>query len=373
MTPNVRSWRPTAADVALAALLGAGCLVGAAASATPTDRPWWPGGALLIAGAATALAWRRRAPLTVLALSLAAVAPYYWLGYPDGPTSLMVALAMYTVASRLSWPRSVAVGVVLFAVWVGLERVVAAHEGVATPGAREHVMWIVVTVAVGVAVGGLRRAQTAAGERAEEQARRRVEQERLRLAREVHDVVSHSLAMISVQAGVGVHVADRRPDQAVAALLEIKEASHAALAELRAVLDVLREPEPTDTPGLERLDEVTRVAGLAGVGVEVRGSAGSLDPAVDGAAFRIVREAVTNTVRPARRARRVSVDLERDGGELRLRVADDGGPPGGVTAGNGLRGLAEHAAGVGGRSSVTPGPEGVVVRAALPLTRTAPR
>src|SRR4051795_2499608 len=100
MTPNVRSWRPAHADAALALLLGAGCLAGAAASATPTDRPLWPGGALLIAAAALALGWRRRAPLTVLALSLAAVAPYYWLGYPDGPTSLMVALAMYTVASR---------------------------------------------------------------------------------------------------------------------------------------------------------------------------------------------------------------------------------------------------------------------------------
>ena len=371
--PIVRAWWPPHADVAIAALLGAGCLAGAAATATPTDRPWWPGGALLILAAALVLAWRRRAPLTVLALTLAAVAPYYWLGYPDGPTSLMVAVAMYTVASRLSWHRSVAVGAVLFVVWVGMERLVAARDGAATPGAREHVMWIVVTVAVGVAVGGLRRAQTEAAERAEEQARRRVEQERLRLAREVHDVVSHSLAMIAVQAGVGVHVADRRPEQAVAALLEIKEASRAALSELRATLDVLREPEPTEPPGLDRLEEVARVAGLAGVGVEVRGSPGALDAPVDDAAFRIVREAVTNTVRHARRARRVTVDLERDAGELRLRVADDGGPTDEVTAGNGLRGVAEHAAALGGRSCAAPGADGFVVEAALPLTGTAPR
>jgi signal transduction histidine kinase len=373
VTPNVRSWWPTPADVAIAVLLGAGCLAGAGVSATPTDRPWWPGGALLIAAATVALAWRRRAPLTVLALTLAAVAPYYWLGYPDGPTSLMVALAMYTVASRLSWHRSVAVGVVLFVVWVGLERVVAAHEGVASPGAREHVMWIVVTVAVGVAVGGLRRAQTEAAERTEERARRRVEQERLRLARDVHDVVSHSLAMIAVQAGVGAHVAGRRPEQAVAALLEIKEASRSALAELRATLDVLREPEPTEPPGLDRLDEVARVAGLAGVDVEVRGSPGTLAPPVDGAAFRIVREAVTNTVRHARRARRVTVDLDRDAGELRVRVADDGGHAGEVTPGNGLRGLAEHAAALGGRASATPGSDGFVVDAALPLAPAATR
>lgn len=176
--------------------------------------------------------------------------------------------------------------------------------------------------------------------------------------------------MIAVRAGVGAHVADRRPDEAVLALLEIKEASRAALAELRTTLAVLREPEPADVPGLHRLDEVARVAGLAGVGVEVRGSAGELAAAVDGAAFRIVREAVTNTVRHARSARRVVVDLERGPRELHLRVADDGGPSGAVTPGHGLRGLAEHAATLGGRSSAAPGPDGFVVEAVLPLAAT---
>ncbi|MEJ2887504.1 sensor histidine kinase [Actinomycetospora aeridis] len=365
MTPDVRSWCPPATDVALGAGLGALCLAGTAMAATPADRPWWPGGALLVAAAALVLAWRRRAPLVVLALTLAAVAPYYWLAYPDGPASLMVAVAMYTVATRLSWPRSVGVGVLLFVAWVGLERVIDDRPVASAP---EHVMWIVVTVAIGVAVGGLRRAQTAALEQAEEQASRRVEQERLRLAREVHDVVSHSLAMIAVQAGVGAHVADRRPDQAVTALLEIKQASGAALAELRNVLGVLRDAGEGDAPRLERLDEVVRVAGLAGVEVEVRGSAGRPGPAVDGVAFRIVREAVTNAVRHARRARRVVVDLSHDAREVRLRVADDGGSAGELIPGNGLRGLAEHATALGGRSSVVSGPDGVVVEARLPVT-----
>jgi signal transduction histidine kinase len=360
-------WWPRPADVALAAALAAASIVGTALVAQPDDRTWWPGGAALIVAAATVLVWRHRSPVLVLASTLLTVAPYYWMGYPDGPASLMVAVAMYTVASRLSWPRSVAAGVALFVVWVGLERVISFREVAVAPSDRDRFMWIIVTVAVGVAVGGLRRGQAEAAVRAEEQARRRVEQERLRVAREVHDVVSHSLAMIAVQAGVGAHVADRRPEQAVAALLEIKEASRAALAELRTTLEVLREPEATDAPGLHRLDEVARVAGLAGVGVEVRGMPGELAQPVDGAAFRIVREAVTNTVRHARGARTVTVDLERDARELRLRVADDGGSAGEVTPGNGLRGLAEHAAAVGGRSSVTPGPDGVVVEAALPL------
>ena len=371
VTPNARSWWPRPTDVALAAALGAASILGTALTAQPDDRPWWPGGAALIVAAALALVWRRRAPVAVLASTLLTVAPYYWMGYPDGPASLMVAVAMYTVATRLSWPRSVGIGVVLFVVWLGLERVVSFREDVVAPPDRDRLMWIIVTVAVGVAVGGLRRGQNEAGERAEEQARRRVEQERLRLARDVHDVVSHSLAMIAVQAGVGAHVADRRPEQAVAALLEIKEASRSALAELRVTLDVLREPECPESSGLERLDEVARVARLAGVGVEVRGSPGTLATPVDDAAFRIVREAVTNTVRHARHARRVTVDLERDAAELRLRVVDDGGPAGEITPGNGLRGLAEHAAVLGGRSSAAPGPDGFVVEAALPLAGTA--
>ncbi|MEJ2859575.1 sensor histidine kinase [Actinomycetospora flava] len=370
VTPIVRfarsRWCPPPTDVALGAALGGLCLAGTALAASPADRPWWPGGALLIAAAAGVLAWRRRAPLVVLALTLAAVAPYYWLAYPDGPASLMVAVAMYTVATRLSWPRSVGVGVLLFAAWVGLERLIDDRPVASAP---EHVMWIVVTVAVGVAVGGLRRAQTAAVDRAEEQARRRVEQERLRVAREVHDVVSHSLAMIAVQAGVGAHVADRRPEQAVAALLEIKQASGAALTELRNVLGVLRDAGAADAPGLHRLDEVVRVAGLAGVEVEVRGSAGHPDAAVDGAAFRIVREAVTNAVRHSRRARRVVVDLGHDGEAVTIRVADDGGAAGELTPGHGLRGLAEHAAAVGGRSSVSAATDGVVVEASLPVPR----
>ncbi|WP_433025216.1 sensor histidine kinase [Actinomycetospora sp. CA-053990] len=370
MTPNARSWWPRPTDVALAAALGAASILGTALTAQPDNRPWWPGGAALIVAAALALVWRRRAPVAVLASTLLTVAPYYWMGYPDGPASLMVAVAMYTVATRLSWPRSVGIGVVLFVVWLGLERLVSFQEDVVAPPDRDRLMWIIVTVAVGVAVGGLRRGQNEAGERAEEQARRRVEQERLRLARDVHDVVSHSLAMIAVQAGVGAHVADRRPEQAVAALLEIKEASRSALAELRVTLDVLREPECPESSGLERLDEVARVARLAGVGVEVRGSPGALAAPVDEAAFRIVREAVTNTVRHARHARRVTVDLERDAAELRLRVVDDGGPAAEVTPGNGLRGLAEHAAVLGGRSSAAPGPDGFVVEAALPLVGT---
>lgn len=365
---------PPPADVALAAGVGAVALAGTALSDDVDARPWWPGGALLIGAGVLVLAWRRRAPLTVLALTVAVVAPYYWLGYPDGPASILVAVAMYTVASRLSWPRSVAAGLGVLVVWVGIEQVMIL-QGRAVDD-RDRYLWLAVTVAVGVAVGGLRRAQTEAAQRAEEQARRRVDEERLRLAREVHDVVSHGLAGIAVQAGVGAHVADRRPEQAVAALREIRDASRAALGELRAVLDVVRDHEPADADtalGLHRLREVTRVAGLAGLDVEVRGSAGVLDPPVDRVAFRIVREAITNAVRHARGARRVTVDLERGDVELRVRVADDGAAAGiDAAPGHGLRGVAEHAAALGGRAASGPGPDGgFVVEATLPLAGRA--
>src|SRR5918997_5218312 len=126
-------WWPHPADVALATALAAASIVGTALVAQPDDRPWWPGGAALIVAAATALVWRHGAPVPVLGATLLTVAPYYWMGYPDGPASLMVAVAMYTVASRLSWPRSVGIGLALFVVWVGLERVISADYGVAAP------------------------------------------------------------------------------------------------------------------------------------------------------------------------------------------------------------------------------------------------
>lgn len=368
------TWRPHGADVALAAGLAVLAAVTNPLVAVPSDRPWWPGGALLVALGAVALAWRQRAPLTVLAAVVVVVAPYFWAGYPDGAIAFMLVVAVYTVATRTGMRRAVVTGLVVLLAWVSAEHLFST--GIGTPSDGEHYSWLVAVVAAGIAVGGLRRAALEAAERAEEQARRRVESERLRIAREVHDVVSHSLASIALQAGVGAHVATRHSEQAVTALHEIRDVSRAALDDLRAVISVLRDEDDADTPrppSLSRrrltdgIDEARRAASLAGVDVTVHGEAGPLPSAVDETAFRIVREAVTNTLRHARGPTRVEIDLLPRSDGLALRIRDDGAfpTPTGSTAGHGLLGLAEQAADLGGHLHAGPGEEGFVVEALL--------
>ncbi|MDT0300791.1 sensor histidine kinase [Streptomonospora wellingtoniae] len=210
----------------------------------------------------------------------------------------------------------------------------------------------------------------------EEEARRRAVEERLRIAREVHDVVAHSISLINVQAGAAAHRRDD-PDGAYAALNHIKEASRDTLRELRSTLGVLRRIDddgaPTaPVPSLARvgdLAEQTTAAGLP-VRLEVTGTAAQLPAAVDLAAYRIVQESLTNALRHSG-AGGADVCVDYGGIELRVLVADDGGGavPGSEPQGNGLRGMRERAAAVGGTCSAGPrgdGP-GFAVRAALPL------
>lgn len=195
---------------------------------------------------------------------------------------------------------------------------------------------------------------------------RQVEEERLRIAREVHDVVAHSLAMINVQAGVAAHVADRRPEEAVKALKAIKEASGHALEDLRATLGVLRTGEGTaPVPSLARLDELVGPVPKA----RVVGEPGELPLPVDAAAYRVVQESLTNALRYAPDATAVTITFTRSDDALTLSVRDDGsGAPGGRQgAGTGLRGMRERVEALGGRFDAGPHPEGgFEVRAVLP-------
>ncbi|GAA4976491.1 histidine kinase [Pseudonocardia tropica] len=364
---------PSVRDV-LVALAACAAAVAGALLAEPSARPLLPWGALLVVAAGAALCWRSRRPVAVLVAVMVPTALYYWLGHPDGPASLLVAVAVYTVASRVPWPRAVLTGVVVVVVWAGADLALAAAGG--RPG-YDHHWWIAATVGWGVAVGALRRAAQATAGRAEERLARRVEQERLRIARDVHDVVSHSLSMIVVQAGVGAHVAGRRPEEAVAALERIRDTGAAALRELRGTLALLRDEDEPVGGGLDRLDEVVHAGRAAGLTVTVTGDPGRLPGEVDRTAFAVVREAVTNTVRHAPSATRVDVRLDRRPAALHLRVSDDGGPPAppaerGRPDGQGLRGLAERAAALGGELSAAPAAGGHVVTATLPLRGEAP-
>ena len=213
--------------------------------------------------------------------------------------------------------------------------------------------------ALALAVGDMARSRR---EAIEEESQRRLGEERLRIAREVHDVVAHAMVAINVQAGVAAHRLDKDPEQARSALRAIKDTSGEALSDLRATLGVLR-GEDGDAPvrpaaGLGDLDELA--AGLRGAGVRVEldvADVGELPAAVHAAGYRIVQEALTNALRHAG-ATQVRVRVERDAGAVRLEVADDGAGAAangaGDGTGSGLRGMRERAAALGGSFEAGP-------------------
>ncbi|WP_433534164.1 sensor histidine kinase [Micromonospora sp. CA-249363] len=208
----------------------------------------------------------------------------------------------------------------------------------------------------------------------EEMALRRAGEERLRIARDLHDSLTHSISVIKVQAGIAVHLARKQGDEPSATLLAIQEASAAAMRELRTTLDVLRAPDD-DRVGLARVDELaerTRAVGVP-VQVSITGRPRHLPDEVDQAGFRVVQEALTNVARHAGPATaRVHVDYAPAG--LTVAVSDDGQassarPP---TPGVGLRGMRERVTGLGGTLSATANDDhGFTVRATFPLDESA--
>ncbi|MFF3510859.1 sensor histidine kinase [Streptomyces sp. NPDC002573] len=313
---------------------------------------------VLLLVASGALLWRQRHPVSVAFVTSVAATVYLCAGYPYGPVFLTVAVGCFgaLVAGRrtAAWT---AVGVfwaghVLVAHW--LYRWLPPPGDSAASWGQELVVtaWVVAFVAVAELVR-VRREQWAR-ERAEraQAARRRADEERLRIARELHDVLAHSISVINVQAGVGLALLDADPEQARTALTTIKAASKEALGEVRQVLDTLRTPGDAPrapAPGLDRLPELVEQAASAGLAVTVEGTVPRLAPAADLAAFRIVQEALTNVVRHSG-SRHARVRVETGAGALRLRIDDDG-PATGADAGgsgNGLAGMRERAAALGG-------------------------
>ncbi|MFD4545094.1 sensor histidine kinase [Streptomyces sp. NPDC058466] len=335
--------------------------------------------ALLLVGSALLL-WRQRHPVLVAFGTAGAGMVYLGAGYPYGPVFLIVAMgcfsAVVTGHRKAAWT---AVGMfwaghALVAHWLyrwlpptGDQPASWGQEGIIAT-------WIVAIVALSELVR-VRREQWA-HDRAEraEAARRRADEERLRIARELHDVLAHSISVINVQAGVGLALLDSDPEQARTALTTIKAASKEALGEVRQVLDTLRAPGEAPrapAPGLDRLPELVEQAAGAGLTVEVEGEDDipKLAPGTDLAAFRIVQEALTNVVRHSG-SRHARVRLESAKGALRLRIDDDG-PATGADAGgsgNGLAGMRERAAALGGTIEAGPRDDGGFrVLAVLPL------
>ena len=236
-----------------------------------------------------------------------------------------------------------------------------------------NLAWCELALAVGYAMWHTR---TSVEREADAEAERRLDEERLHIAREVHDVVAHAMVAINVQAGVAAHLLDDDADQAREALLQIKRTSGDALRDLRATLGILRDPgqaAPTGpAAGLGDLEGVAAQLRAAGIDVTLDvAAAGSVPTPVHAASYRIVQEALTNVLRHAR-ARTVSVVARSDEDMLTLVVEDDGdgAANGGSSegAGAGVRGMRERAEALGGMLSAGPGEDGGWrVTAALPL------
>ncbi|WP_232233957.1 sensor histidine kinase [Micromonospora chokoriensis] len=374
-------WPGVAADATLAlVLLGFGLLAtGLAGDNQPGSTPVDAASRVLIVLAALALLVRRRAPIVTLAVVTVATSTYLVLGYPYGPILLTFLIAVYTVAVRLPVApaaRAAAGAFVLLLAHVFFARGPAPGWTGVLPASA----WVVVPFAVGMVVRVNREA--AARDRVEqarsraEEARRQADEERLRVAQEVHDVVGHGLAAISMQAEIALHLLPKRPEQAEVALTAISRTSREALDELRVTLGAVRrgaEREPV--PGLARLPALRdRLAG-AGLAVEVRvvGAHRELPAAVDLAAYRVVQEALTNVLRHAGVASaEVTVDYRAD--EVTVEVTDRGTGAGAALAddqgGHGLAGMRERVAALGGRLTTGPRPGGGFrVYAALPVKR----
>ncbi|MCT9004613.1 sensor histidine kinase [Streptomyces rhizosphaerihabitans] len=229
--------------------------------------------------------------------------------------------------------------------------------------------WLVAVVALGI----VRRGRVAYGE---EETRLRAAEERLRIDRELHDVVGHNISMINVQAGAALYRLKKDPAQAEEALGAIKAGSREALRELRATLGVLRqvdeEAPSAPEPGLARAEELVASARPAGLTVRIErsGAERPLSAPVDLAVYRIMQESLTNAAKHSG-AGRFMIQLAYRDGELTLTVEDDGGGapacPAGSVGGSGIAGMTERARALGGELTADPRPkDGFTMRARLP-------
>jgi signal transduction histidine kinase len=368
------------------ALLAAGCLlvlvVIALVQIHVVQRGTMPlyGWALIVI-ACGALYFRRSRPVAVAAVTLAACGVYYPATDPDGPLMITFVIALYTAAAagRLataSLLAAVAIGGTVY----GDSRDDINH--LADAASFLLAGWFVAVIAIGGVVRNRRAYLREAEERArvaergrEAEARRRAVEERLRIARELHDVLGHNISLINVQATAALHGLRREPERAEDALTAIKQASKDTLREMRATLGVLRhvdEAAPvTPAPGLARLEELTSGISAAGLTIrtKIEGDPRPLPAEADLAAYRIVQEALTNVTRHST-ACTATVRVDYADGEVTVSVEDDGVPssPGPSTGGSGIRGMRDRAESLGGALEAGPGPDGgFAVRARLPL------
>jgi len=381
---------------AVCAVIQIGGTVGAAHHASHMHSCWWASGCrpatqldvgayALLALGPLALVLRRRYVRQVLAFVFAVTAAYVVRGYPAGPNFLSlgfaVVSALFAGERVLAW-AAVGVGWLLF---LGLPWALGHSGEPDVLAALAIAAWLLVALASAEAVRSRRERFAQARRTRELQARRQADEERLRIAQELHDVLAHNISLINVQSGVALHLMDEKPEQARIALTAINEASADALREVRSVLGVLRgtaqQAPRAPTAGLDGLNDLVSRTTAAGVGVtlEVHGERRPLPASIDLAAFRIVQEALTNIVRHAG-AGAATVELTYRPDELTVQVDDDGRGAGasrgrrdasasdGDGGGNGIPGMRERAVALGGTLDAGPRSSGGFrVRARIPL------
>jgi signal transduction histidine kinase len=350
-----------------------------AAQIQPFARPLdAPAVALLLVGA-VALVLRRRYPAVVLGVAATAAWVYLALGYPYGPVFLAGLVAMCSAVVSGHRRSAYVVTGVAFAGLLVLHLLRFPDQPLPLFGAGGWLSSLAVVIAV-CEWWRARRERLAQERLAREEAeRRRGSEERLRIARDLHDSLGHHVSLINVQAGVALHLMDDDPEQARSALAAIKKSSGELLREMRATLGVLRGvdegPPRAPVAGLARLGDLLAENRSAGLPVEfdVAGAQRELPPSVDQAAYRIVQESLTNARKHAGPARaRVRLRYADDG--LTVQVDDDGRGTAAAaepSGGNGLPGMRERATALGG--TLTAGPRtggGFRVEAHLPAPRS---
>lgn len=369
----MRSWRPYLRTAAIVAVLLVFSVVGTRfalrfqQSSTPLD--FWAY-LCLVAGPLTLLL-RHRFPALMVVLAMGFSGWYLFAGYPGGPQPLSFALAI--VFAFIGGQRVVAwscvalsvLGVVLYNLVVGGEYWPVKTAAVSA--------WLLV---LGLAGTGIR----ARIDRVAQDRRRRQEQataarsaERLALARDIHDVVAHSLSTINVRASVALHLAEKDPSQLQPALQAIKSSSKEALDEVRELLGVLREDAPLQPVSpLSRLPKLIEDARASGLRVEQNiNLAHSLTAEQESAVYRILQEAITNVIRHAE-ASTLKLTVETSEGMLTLQLDDDGVGLGKSAPGNGMSGMRERLTALAGELEFIDREPGLSVRAQLPLSNNQP-